>query len=153
MKPERNDDGAEIHHGRFASTDAAVQQELSRISALSAAGDLAEDRRDDMLIVLGEVLNNIVEHAFEGSDAGWIDCRISRCANRLCIMTRDEGRPLPPSLLTKGSLPDFGDSVDDLPEGGFGWFIIHSLVDDMLYERTGGQNLMSFTLALEREGG
>ncbi|MGB3406590.1 MAG: ATP-binding protein [Jannaschia sp.] len=133
---------------RIAGTSDAVQSHLRTLEGATRACELDTDRSADMLIVLGEILNNIVEHAFTGSDDGWIVCTIHRHKDRFSVETRDNGAPLPPGLLTAGPLPDIDTTLDDLPEGGFGWFIVHTLTDDMIYERRRGQNRLTFSLAL-----
>ena len=45
-----------------------------------------------------------------------------------------------------GKLPDT--ALEDLPEGGFGWHLIHSLTNDLTYLRTGGCNRLRFLLPL-----
>ena len=130
---------------RCTASDAAVGATLARLQGDDALGRLDPARVADLVIVLGEVLNNTVEHALAGRDDGWIDLVVRRAGGRLEVETRDDGRPLPPALLAGGTLPQTGASVEDMPEGGFGWFIIHSLVDDMTYEREAGVNHLSFS--------
>ncbi|PWJ14494.1 ATP-binding protein [Jannaschia seohaensis] len=132
--------------GRIDGTLEAVRSHLIAVEKAAAAGSIDESRRVDMLIVLGEVLNNIVEHALADARGGWIECRISVAGRGLSIETCDNGKPLPPDLLGGASLPDFGSDLSDVPEGGFGWFIVHSLTDDMTYERLDGLNRLSFSL-------
>ncbi|WP_220750726.1 ATP-binding protein [Jannaschia sp. AI_61] len=135
-------------HRRFNGTAHAVRSHLQSIEDLARSYNIAKDIYGDVLIVLGEVLNNIVEHAFADEPDGWIDCKISRHRTHFLIETRDNGTPLPPRLLSAGALPDTGTDLEDLPEGGFGWFIVHTLTDDMIYERLDGQNHLSFSLAI-----
>ncbi|UWQ17720.1 ATP-binding protein [Jannaschia sp. M317] len=133
---------------RIPGTAEAVRTHLERLETVTNDHDLGGERCADMLVVLAEVLNNIVEHAFEEQEAGWIDCKISRKPGCFAIETCDNGIPLPPSLLSSGTLPDMGADRDDLPEGGFGWFIVHSLTNDMIYEREDGKNRLSFSLQI-----
>ena len=124
----------------------AVSAELSALSEAIARASVREDTRDDLMVVLAEVMNNIVLHAY-GGGTGWIEVSVRRVTDRLEVETRDAGRPLPPVLLQGGTLPPEVEVPDDLPEGGFGWFLIHSLVNDMIYERAEGENRLSFSLA------
>ena len=132
---------------RCAGTDAAVAETLDALQAALAARLVDPARMGDLAIVLGEVLNNTVEHAMAGRDDGWIAVAVQERGDRLEVLVTDDGRALPPALLAGGdaALPEMGDAVEDLPEGGFGWFIIHTLVDDMTYEREDGVNRMSFS--------
>ncbi|MEM9795898.1 MAG: ATP-binding protein [Pseudomonadota bacterium] len=133
--------------GRIDGTEPAVRHTLTRLQRETDALGLPTERWSEIVIVLGEVLNNIVEHALAGRKDGWIDVVITLRDGRLFAQTRDDGRPLPLALLTHGTLPDNSGPVEDLPEGGFGWFIIHSLAKDMTYERDDGLNRLSFNLA------
>ncbi|MEM7488417.1 MAG: ATP-binding protein [Pseudomonadota bacterium] len=103
-------------------------------------------RLDDAVIVLGEVLNNIVEHACAGSAGTGIDITVDFGPTAIMIEATDDGRPLPPSCLTGASLPASDMAMDDLPEGGFGWFMIHEIAEDMAYERTDGRNHLTFSV-------
>ena len=130
---------------RIGGTPAEVAAALERLRAAGRAQRIDDVRLDDIVIVAAEVLNNIVEHAFAGRVEGHVDLCVTRRRNRVEVEIRDNGRPMPPDLLNGAEIPESGGPVEDLPEGGFGWFIIHSLVDDMIYERENGLNQMGFT--------
>ncbi len=131
---------------RIPATADAVRVELMRIQETFRRHGVPEGLRADLAIVLGEVLNNIVEHAIPRGGEKWIELAVTCAAGRLQVETVDKGAPLPPQLLGGAALPDMGDTPLDLPEGGFGWFIIHALARDMTYERAGGRNHLSFFL-------
>lgn len=130
----------------FPATAEDVSQQLCDLGQSFAAEGFPETLCANVMLVLGEVCNNIVEHADDVQDRD-IGLRIMEMQGRLHIETRDRGIALPPRLLGAVDLPEMGTVVDDLPEGGFGWFIIHSLVDDMTYERHRGMNRLSFSVA------
>ncbi len=136
---------------RFPATPEAVSAQIGRILREVERCGIGHALRDDMAIVLGEVLNNIVEHATTQRGDDWIEVDVTRSLGRLHVETVDGGTPLPPQLLSGAALPDFGETTHDLPEGGFGWFIIHSLAQDMVYEREGGRNRLSFCFDEVRE--
>ena len=52
-----------------------------------------------------------------------------------------------------GTLPDLGVEVQDMPEGGFGWFLIRSLVDEMTYERCNTGNCLMLCIHDLRDAG
>lgn len=130
----------------FPATPEDVSRKLCDLGKSFEAEGFPQSLCDNVMLVLGEVCNNIVEHAVERPDRD-IGLRITEVRGRLHIETRDRGNALPARLLGTPDLPDLGNSIDDLPEGGFGWFIIHSLVDDMTYERDKGMNCLSFSVA------
>ena len=140
------DAGEVVFRGRCSGDDDAVGRLVEELQATFSARLVDPERAGNVLIVLGEMLNNTVEHAMRGRSDGWIDLTVRSFADRMEVLTRDDGRALPPALLEGGrDLPAMGDTPDDMPEGGFGWFLIHTLVDDLTYERTDGVNRMTFS--------
>lgn len=137
---------APLFAAEFPATAMEVRAQLVRVEAAFGSDRYDGDAVSDMLIVLAELLNNVVEHAGV-SGSGRIRIAVSQADDRLRVEASDDGGALPPSLLAGAPAPVFDAPVEDLPEGGFGWFIIHSLVDDMTYEREGGRNHLSFSLA------
>lgn len=126
------------------ATADAVRIALGQIMAEPALAALGDDDRGTVEIVLAEVLNNIVEHAYAGQD-GWISLRLTCSAAALLAELGDSGAEMPGLAPPAGRLADLG---DDLPEGGFGWFLIRSLTTDLAYERHAGTNLLRFAIPL-----
>ena len=137
----------DMFHRTVPATDEAVRAALDEVARWMEAYDLSPEMTANALIVLGEVLNNIVEHALPEMSCASVRIDVSRTTAGLFVETADPGRPLPHTLLAQASLPDAAGPVADLPEGGFGWFIIHSLARDMVYEREAGENRLSFSFA------
>lgn len=116
-------------------------------------------------LVLAEVLNNIVEHGIgisreaesvlaEARAAGVARARavhmlVSLEADGLRCVIADTGVLLPGECLAPRSLPR---CEPELPEGGFGWYLIQDLVRDLSYSRTGGRNYLAFTLPVDAAG-
>ena len=121
----------------------AVRDGLSGLFALRETSSLGDDLRGLTEIVLAEVLNNVVEHAYAGT-SGPIAVVLDHRKGALHVTVRDEGVALPDGRLPDGSLPDL--DGDGLPEGGFGWHLIRSLVTDLRYCRDGGANHLAFTM-------
>ena len=102
-------------------------------------------------LVLAEVVNNIVEHAYaNGQRRGPIHlcCHLRR--DGLHFEFTDLGLPIP----GKGTPPGLPVNVDvdlvDLPEGGYGWFLIQDLAKDVTYHRRGQVNHLSLRMALSK---
>lgn len=92
-------------------------------------------------IILAEVLNNIAEHSYEGSNLGSILVSVLCTDDMISIETRDYGGPMPGLTPPETELEEIPMAVEDLPEGGFGWFFIRSLSTHMEYRRVGSQNI------------
>lgn len=131
---------------RFPGTQGDVRRTLERLQDFLTERGGGEGCRCDLLIVLGEVLNNIVEHAYQDSGEGMIDLRAKITPDGVEIETRDVGKAMPGADLPEGALPELGVDVTDLPEGGFGWFMIRSLTQNLEYGRHGDTNRLRFRI-------
>ncbi len=97
--------------------------------------------------VIAEALNNVVEHAQAERPGGKIVLETRRNADALECRIMDDGAPMPDDQLPKGELADVSATpLDDLPEGGFGWFLIRTLTCGLNYRRVGDWNHLSFTI-------
>jgi serine/threonine-protein kinase RsbW len=121
-----------------------VRAGLVKILSLPLLADLSVDMRENVQLVLAEVLNNIVEHAYAGRD-GVIRVRICREGGDLRCDFADDGRSMPSGLLPAGELPMVCPEAE-AAEGGYGWALIRMLSSDLRYQRDGGENRLSFRL-------
>ena len=99
--------------------------------------------------MLAETLNNVVEHAHAERTDGRIDIESTLCATGLAFCVRDDGAPMPDGQLPTGALAELSGGLDALPEGGFGWFMIRSLTQDLHYARSDGWNQLNFRIPVE----
>jgi len=129
----------------FPAEPYAVRAALERLFAALPPGLLDDDARASAEIVITEVLNNIVEHAYAGV-VGEIDLTIRPLEDGLHCMVTDRGTPLPDCALPGDGLPPTDAEVGDLPEGGFGWYLIRTLSQDVTYLRIGSANRLTFRL-------
>jgi serine/threonine-protein kinase RsbW len=116
-----------------------VRLALKRLEGSSLFRTLCPDTRDTAELVLAEVRNNVVEHAYAGR-TGAIGLHLSGVDGGLLCVVRDSGRPMPGAVLPQGNPPVI--RPEDPPEGGFGWYLIRSLARDLKYRRAGGRNLL-----------
>jgi serine/threonine-protein kinase RsbW len=124
----------------------AVRQALARIMEEVSALAPPDDAQATVEIVLAEVLNNVVEHACAGLSGRCIAITIAPTPTGLRCQVRDNGRPLPGSALPAGDPPDPARRTPELAEGGFGWLLIRGLAYGLRYHRSGGMNVLSFSL-------
>jgi serine/threonine-protein kinase RsbW len=106
---------------------------------------LSDDDRGTAEIVLAEVLNNVVEHAYAALK-GKVRLSLTLTEGQLNCLIEDEGAAMPGGEPPAGKLPD----AADLPEGGFGWHLIRVLSSGLSYERLERTNRLSFSLPAER---
>lgn len=122
----------------------SVRDVLIRVAADLADFGVGPLAAGSVELVLAEVLNNVVEHAFSGRDGGRIEVTLAPRPSHIVCIVRDNGRPMPHDRLPSGTAPAPGDRIEDLPEGGFGWFLIHNLACDLAYARDDRGNLLRF---------
>lgn len=124
--------------------------------ALQSARSVLAERLPDhavqtVEIVAAEALNNIVEHAMADRrrGPGRIDLCIKRAAQSLILIIDDDGAAMPNGTVPDGEPPRIdGVALDDLPEGGFGWSLIHRLSAALKYERRSEANRLMIWIDL-----
>lgn len=126
------------------STPIAVRNGLVTLLACPILHSLDDGTRGTAETVLAEVLNNIVEHAY-AETIGQICVSLLYQPGGILVYICDHGRAFPQEELPQGTLPRI-DSPEGLPEGGFGWFLIRSLVQGLTYTRKEACNHLSFLL-------
>ena len=132
----------------FPSTPMAVRNALTRTLAALKNLELTLEERGTVELILAEALNNIVEHANAENPNGMIELQITPTKGGLCCKLRDDGKPIPEGKLPVDSSLLRNCDVSDLPEGGFGWFIIQNLAHDLKYIRSNGMNVLFFRIAV-----
>ncbi|WP_416236510.1 ATP-binding protein [Pseudorhodobacter sp.] len=131
---------------KIAGDPNAVRDGLACLLAGPALRNLDAEARGTVQIVLAEVLNNIVEHAYSNA-SGEISIRLNQQAGGIHVVIIDQGAAFPQKEPPSGTLPQI-DVMTELPEGGFGWFLIRNLVRDLAYRRIAACNHLSFFLPL-----
>ena len=127
-----------------------VRQALTDLRARFAPS-VNDDAMGRLELVLAEVMNNVAEHAAApGAGSGSMHlCVIMQEGGLSCAIT-DDGGKLPADCLKPRSLP----ALDplDLPEGGFGWFLIQGLTQSLCYYREDHRNCLAFTVPYQLSG-
>ena len=133
-----------LQSGKNAARE-ALHQVTDRLSPLA----LSAEELSTVELVLAEALNNIVEHAYPpDASEGPIEVRCSHQRDGLHFALIDEGHPMPDGQAPIGLLPDHEVDIEDLPEGGFGWFLIQDLAKDVVYQRFENKNELRLRVAV-----
>lgn len=125
----------------------AVSAGLQEMFSSNLLLELSVGSRATVEIVLAEVLNNVVEHAY-ANYPGSIDIGITAGNGFMFVRIVDAGLPMPGEELPGGRLGKATD-IQDLQEGGFGWYLIRSLSQDLSYLRDGNMNILSFCVGVD----
>ncbi|MEM9854239.1 MAG: ATP-binding protein [Pseudomonadota bacterium] len=133
---------------RCLSDTFEVRSSLEALMEDMQERDFLAEERGTVELVLAEVLNNVAEHAYEEKGDGKIELDLSYIPGGISIALQDFGKPMPGGQTPLGMPANLDVEVDDLPEGGFGWFLIGELAKDLSYERREGANHLSFRMTL-----
>jgi serine/threonine-protein kinase RsbW len=127
----------------------AVRHALQSLFAQEPLRSLNDEMRAAAEIIIAEALNNIVEHAY-ASQSGAIEISVDLGADGLNCTISDHGIAMPGHSLPLGKAAQIT-TIADLPEGGFGWFLIRALAQDLCYSRTRGENFLRFRLPVHKQ--
>jgi serine/threonine-protein kinase RsbW len=131
----------------LAGKEDAVRIGLSQALAELSPLDLNTDEAGTVELILAEALNNIIEHALAATHGETtIEIHANHDAHGLRLAVVDQGAPMPASKTPDGRAPSLDVATLDMPEGGFGWFMIHTLAQDVQYSRIGTTNHLSLLL-------
>ncbi len=120
----------------------SLRRDLESQSFFTCPGDMWE-------LVLAEVLNNIVEHAYAERPDGEIRFDVEFDETRLLAGFIDTGAAMPEGALPSGSPANLDVDMHLMPEGGFGWYLIQSLSERLVYERKGAENHLSLEMPIQ----
>ncbi|CUH86740.1 Serine-protein kinase RsbW [Phaeobacter sp. CECT 5382] len=132
----------------FTATELDARSGISLVVKRLRDFNLPEERVGDVQIALAEAVNNVVEHAYSGQATGDVRIRCDLEREQLWIRISDAGPPFPDDQLPAGERADVSGPLEDLPEGGFGWFLIRELTNRIHYERQNGNNQLSLCFEL-----
>lgn len=133
----------------LSSEPSSIRMALARLIRRLAYQEIAPEALGKVELVLAEVMNNIVEHALEGKNDGIIHLKAEKLTHTLAFEVSDSGNPMPNGQLPRRPMPITNLDIDSLPEGGFGWPLIHTLTDAIGYEYNNGMNVLKFSIELD----
>lgn len=141
----------------FLADYAKATQALRHAQDWLALQTVAREVIEDASIVLAEVFNNIIEHAYDtageskeprGTDQ--IDMRLRLTSGALLIDVYDTGANknfcATPAPARKTQKPM---SLAELPDSGFGLVLIDRLSDKIVFTREHGRNHLHIVIALK----
>lgn len=133
----------------FGSDLSEVRNVLADLMTTLTSAGVPAGTRGSLEIVLAEIMNNISEHAYGEQVVGPISLEVM--ASPCCIGCRitDTGKSMPGLQVPEGVLPSNDVALEDLPEGGFGWFLIRQMTADLSYARVEDANTLHFQLPVE----
>lgn len=146
LEPADTSNGPRPFNLLIDSTPMAVRHALKNIDHHLASLALSPDICGSVQLVLAEVMNNIVEHAYADM-SGTIRMRLCRTPEHLLCHLTDSGHPMPNTDLPEGQAACENTALHDLAEGGFGWLLIREFAEYLEYKRIDGMNHLRFTIS------
>ncbi|MEE4118607.1 MAG: ATP-binding protein [Paracoccaceae bacterium] len=131
---------------RLASSSLSVREALVTLCRAARLLGLDTETCGALEMALAEALNNVVEHAYLEDPEGWIVVELDLMDGWTACRVWDGGRPMPRKGIPTTPFPDVSVPLDALPEGGFGWALIHSLAEHLSYERLEECNCLTFAV-------
>lgn len=133
----------------FRGSPSGVRRALRMTRAEIAASGASADMLGRVETVLAEVLNNVVEHALRDRPGEMVKASGHQKPDGWHFRINDTGCALPDGELPGSAFPKLDTAIEDLPEGGFGWAMVHLLTRDLHYCRLPGRNCLSFRIPFE----
>jgi sigma-B regulation protein RsbU (phosphoserine phosphatase) len=109
---------------------------------------IPDPTRQKVSIVLDELLNNVVNYAFRDEEEHFIEVNFVLTGNRLVITIYDDGVPFNPFELNP---PNISLSLDERAIGGLGIFLVRQMMDEYLYTRHIGKNVVRLVKLVDNE--
>ncbi len=120
-----------------------VKQDLDRI--LRGVG-LNEVLIENTQLIAEEILVNIIQYGYENRNDGHIELRIEKNEQKLTMTFKDGGKPFNP--LTEVASIDFDRTDDERSQGGFGFFLVQKLAEQVDYAYLNGKNILTVNQAI-----
>lgn len=124
----------------------SIKSNLSEVRDLTnilhgfcAKHKLNETLSSQLELILVEAVNNVIEHAYQNKQDLPIDTVFEASSTEITITIKDNGVVAPTAIYkTDTAMPD----INELPEGGWGIALIHSLADHIEHSRKDGKNIL-----------
>jgi len=101
--------------------------------------EIPAGERQKVSIVLDELLNNVVNYAYDDGELHEIEVEVELSGKRLVITIEDDGVPFNPFGREK---PETSSKIEDREIGGLGIHLVRSVMDEYDYQRHIDKNLV-----------
>lgn len=108
----------------------AVAQAREWVAERAREARLCRETIGDLKLALTEAVTNVVRHSYDGEPGHQIILSWAVDDERLTLTIREFGRPFD---ISEYQPPD----LSELHTGGYGIFLIHSLMDEVHYDTSG----------------
>jgi anti-sigma regulatory factor (Ser/Thr protein kinase) len=101
----------------------------------------------EMNLALDELFTNIISYGFQDRSEHLIRVHISADRNVLTVVLEDDGMPFNPVDRIPPEMPC---TLDECKVGGLGIHLVKNLMDEVIYERRAGTNVLTLKKCIEK---
>ena len=115
--------------GTFSMTSEAEQLVRLRkwLREELAGHDVPKQEQFNLLLAVGELCANSIQHAYEGRGGQPIQVSVRSSADSLVIEVEDFGKPFDAELYE-------GPELDAVPDSGYGLFLVRTIADSFSFD-------------------
>jgi sigma-B regulation protein RsbU (phosphoserine phosphatase) len=123
---------------RLANELSEIDRCLTALEEICGRFGLPPEIRNNFSVVLDDLLNNVINYAFEDGGEQVIDVVLSTDGQRFIVSVTDGGIEFDPFM---SQAPDIHSGLAEREVGGLGIHLIRNLMDDHSYRRVGDKNV------------
>lgn len=111
-----------------------------KLQAFGASIGLSKKCVFQINLAVDELFTNIVKYGFADNSLHYIAVTLSHRDGKISIRVEDNGIPFDPAAKQTSELKD---PLEHCKIGGLGLHLVKKIMDDIVYERRGGKNVIT----------
>jgi anti-sigma regulatory factor (Ser/Thr protein kinase) len=124
-----------------------IERACTAVEEFVAAQGLSSDVGYALALTLDEAVANVIRHGYADDAEHIIRVRLWLEGDLLSVQVADDAKAFNPLLAPE---PDLALPIEQRPIGGLGVHIMRTMMDDIEYRRTNGQNLLTLRKRVAR---
>src|SRR5262245_23816818 len=117
-----------------------VEQAGQALIEFGESNGLSSDDMFSLNLALEEILVNIISYGYEDDKKHIIHVHLSLIEDEFAITVEDDAKEFNPLDAPE---PDIDKPIEERPIGGLGIFLVRKMMDELVYKRSDGKNLLS----------
>lgn len=111
-----------------------------KLQAFGASIGLSKKCVFQINLAVDELFTNIVKYGFADNNLHYVAVTLSHRDGKISIRVEDNGVPFDPAAKQTSELKD---PLEHCKIGGLGLHLVKKIMDDIIYERRGGKNVIT----------
>ena len=111
-----------------------------QIDAFCESHDVPADITYAVNLSVDELLTNTISYGYDDDEVHGLDLALRMDGDVMVIEITDDAKPYDPS---QNTTPDTSAGIDERSIGGLGIFLVHELMDEVQYSRSGERNIVT----------